>query len=891
MSRPPKFPRRFRLPWRSREQISAEVDEEIAFHLELRTEELVREGQGAPEARRQAQREFGDLDEAKASLGEADQGRERERRRSEWLDALRSDLRFAPRTLRRSPAFTTVAVLTLAIGIGAATAVFTVADAFLLSPLPVRDQDRVVVLKGATRDGRFDNFPLLLSDAREFARRVQSLERVEFFSSDGAHPVPIRDGSTVFRLRQTLVSRGYFQLLGTRPLLGRALRPGDDVVGAAPVVVLSHGAWRRYFGGDPQVVGRQLVMHETGVAHRIAGVMPLGLDYPTGTDFWAPVVPNSRPLGDDPVYAELSVLGRLRPGASSADATAELTDYFGRPGGPLWHRDVHGVAHSLRTAIVGDVKPAVLAFATAAALLLLITCINVANLLLVRGLARVKEVAVRSALGAGRGRIVRQLVTESALLAVCGGILGAGLAALAVRGFIALAPPLTPRLDEIQVSGIVVGGAVAITSVSTLLFALVPALLTSRVQMQDTLRSGARQSGGSRRFRLGTEALVVGQVALTLLVLSAAGLIARSLIELERVELALEPSRLLFAELAMPYEGFGDTRKQLALLDDLLPRLDAIPGVETVSPVLAVPFAGWAGISAQIPAEGQTDDEAATNPTVNLEPVTPNYFTTLGIRVLRGRGLSEQDREGAPAVAVISESAARHYWPGADPIGKRLKAPGEGGVTVVGVVPDIRYRDLRDPRPSVYLPLRQSSFPVAPMTLAIRTDGHSAGLLPAIRSAIGEVDPGVALASTLPFEAYLDEQLIQPRLNALLLAAFAIAALVLAAVGLYGVMATMVRQRTRELGLRMALGATATAVGRMVLRRGMAIAVAGTLLGLQGAFAANRLLAALLFEVRPTDVPTLAMVAGVLLGVAALASLIPARTSTRIEPAVALRAD
>jgi putative ABC transport system permease protein len=886
-----KLPRQFRLPWRSREQIRAEVDEELAFHLEMRTEELVRQGRSVEEARRQARREFGDVDEAKHSLREADEEREQERRRSEWLHELRSDLRFAVRSLRKSPAFTTVAVLTLAIGIGAATAVLTVADAFLLRPLPVRDQDRVVVLKGATRDGRFDNFPLLLSDARAFAEEVQSLERVEFFSSAGAHLVQIRDGSSVFRLRRTLVSGGYFQLLDTRPVLGRALRPEDDAVGAAPVVVLSHGAWQRYFGGDPQVVGRQLVMHGSGVAHRIVGVMPLGLNYPVGTDFWAPVMPNSKPLGDDPAYAELSVLGRLRPGASPADARAELTAYFGRPGAPIWHRDVHGVVHSLTNAILGDVRPAVLAFTAAAGLLLLITCINVANLLLVRGLARVREVAVRSALGAGRGRIVRQLVTESTLLAGCGGILGVGLAMVAVRGFLVLAPSGTPRLDEVHVSGTVIGGTVAITSFATLLFALAPALVTSRVQVQDTLRSGVRQSGTSRRFRLGTEALVVGQVALTLLVLSAAGLIARSLVKLERAELALEPSRLLFAELAMPYEGFGDTRQQLALLQDLLPRLEAIPGVRAVSPVFTVPFAGYGGISAQIPAEGQTEDEAARNPTVNLEAVTPNYFTTLGIHVLRGRGLSDRDREGAPPAAVISESAARHYWPGADPIGKRLKAPGEDGVTVVGVVPDTRYRDLRDPRPSVYVPLRQSSFPVVPTTLAIRAEGQPASLIPAIRRTIGEVDPGVALASAATFESYLGEQLVQPRLNALLLAAFALAALVLAAVGLYGVMATVVRQRTREIGVRMALGATATSIGRLVVRRGMAIAAAGTLIGLLGALAANRLLAALLFDIRPTDPPTLAIVAAVLLGVAVLASLIPARTSTRIEPAIALRAE
>ncbi|MEZ0335451.1 MAG: ABC transporter permease [Gemmatimonadales bacterium] len=801
------------------------------------------------------------------------------------------NVRVGLRGLRRTPGFAVTAILTLAVGIGLATAVFAVAEALLLRPLPVRDQNRVVVLWGATRDGSVDNFPLLLPEARDFATRVRSLERVEFFSAGGAYLVPIRDGSSVFRLRRALVSDGYFQLLGTRPVLGRVLGPEDAAVGAAPVVVVSYGAWRRYFGGDPRVVGRPLVMHETGVAHTIVGVMPLGMDYPRGTDFWAPVVPNSGPLGDHPVYAELNVLGRLRPGASAADARAELTTYFQRPDASEWQRGVHGIVRPLTDAILGDVRPAVIAFATSAGLLLLITCINVASLLVVRGLARVREIAVRSALGAGRARIVGQLITESAILAAGGGILGTVLAAVAIRGFVALAPAGTPRLDEIQVNGTAIGGAVAITGLVTLLFALAPALATSRVDLHDALRSGSRQSGTGRRFRLGTEALVVGQIALALLVLSAAGLITRSFMKLERVELAFEPSRLLIAELGLPYQGFGDTRKQLALLDRLLPRLEAIPGVRAVSPVLTAPFVSSGGIFGQLGAEGQTAEEAAKNPSLMFEVVTPKYFTTFGIPVLRGRGFADQDRAGSPPVAIISASAARHYWPGADPIGKRLLGPDESAVTIVGVVPETRYRDLRDARPSIYFPLSQSSFPVAPMTLAIRSEGRPADLVPTIRRAIGELEPGVALANAAPFETLLQEPLAQPRLNALLLVVFAGAAVTLAAVGLFGVMATIVRQRTRELGVRMALGASAADVGRLVLRRGMALATAGTSVGLLGALVGNRLLSSMLFEVSPTDAPTLGVVALILLCVAALASLIPTRSSTRIDPVVALRAE
>jgi predicted permease len=342
----------------------------------------------------------------------------------------------------------------------------------------------------------------------------------------------------------------------------------------------------------------------------------------------------------------------------------------------------------------------------------------------------------------------------------------------------------------------------------------------------------------------------------------------------------------------VPSEGFGDTPKLLALLDRLETRLAALPGVRAVAPVLTPPFVSAGGIFGQIAAEGQTAEEAAKNPTLVFEVVTPGYFTTFGIPVLRGRGLTESDREGAPLVAVLSASAASHYWPGADPIGKRLRGPeGDSSVTIVGIVPDTRYRDLRDARPAIYYPLRQSNFPVSPMTLVIRTDGPSESVMPAVRRAVSEDEPGVALASIASFETLLYPSLAQPRLNSLLLSAFAGAALLLAAVGLFGVMATMVRLRTRELGVRMALGATGGDIARLVLGRGMTLALTGAGLGLAGALAGNRLLASMLFDVAPTDRLTLTAVVALLLSVAALASLIPARASTRIEPSVVLRAD
>jgi putative ABC transport system permease protein len=806
----------------------------------------------------------------------------------EVMDTLFQNLRVGIRSLRRTPGVALLAVLTLALGIGLATAVFTVADALLLRGLPVRDQNRLIVLWGAAPERAFD-YPVGFSDGGDFIRGSRRLERAALFLYNGAVPVPVRDGDRISRLRRALVSGEFFDVLGARALLGRALRPADDVRGAEPVAVLSHAVWQRRFNKDPGVLGRRVVLYGDGTPYTIVGVMPQGLDYPKGTDLWAPVVPSMSP--ETLSLMAFYVVGRLAPGATPADAADELTAFFRRAEDP-GTREQHGVASPWPRLVLGDVRPALLAFAAATALILLITCINVANLLLLRGLARVREVAVRSALGASRGRIVSQLLAESALLAAAGGVFGVGVAAGALRAFIAFAPPGFPRLDEIHLSTTALTGAIAITAVATVVFALTPAILTSRVDLQQTLRSDARQSTGRRR-RLATEVLVATQLAFALLVLSAAGIITRSLIKLERAELSLAPSRVLIAELALRDDLYADAKKQAALLERLVERLEALPGVLGASPVVAVPFSEGAGWDGKFAAEGQSPEAAAANPMLNMELATPGYFAALGIPVLRGRGFSDRDREGAPLVVVLSRSAARHYWPDDDPIGKRLvvEADQEHTLTVVGLVPDTRYRDLRDARPSIYFPLGQSTFPFAPTTLAIGTAGRPAELASTLRRVIGETDPGVALAEATPFEAFIEGPLAQPRVNAFLLVVFAGAALALAAVGLFGVVVTMVRHRTQELGIRLALGAAPRDLRHMVMRRGLAIAAAGLVPGLVGAQLANRLLAALLYQVSPTDGVTLVVTAGLLLGVAGLASAIPAQFSTRVDPVSALRAE
>ncbi|GLC25786.1 ADOP family duplicated permease [Roseisolibacter agri] len=799
----------------------------------------------------------------------------------------------ALRALRRTRGFTTAAVLTLALGIGLAAAVSAVADALLLRALPVREQDRVAVLWAERRDGAFAHFPFTLEDARLFVRDARSMRGVAFAAYEGARPAAILDDGGVTRLRRAHVSGDFFTVLGARPLIGRALGPSDDVVGAAPVVVLSHAAWQRHFGGDPRAVGRTLRLHADGVAHTVVGVMPPGLDYPRGTEFWAPLVPGKAVPGTDSVFAHVDVVARLAPGATIDAARGEVTAWYAQHEGPAWLSELRGVATPLPRLVLGDARPAMLAFAAAALLLLLVTCINVANLLLVRGLSRARELAVRAALGARRGRIVGELLVEHALLAAAGGALGAAVAFVATRAFVALAPAGLPRLEEVRPGAGALLGAAAVTGVTMLLAGVAPAVLASRVDVQGALRSGARHGAGrgARRLR---ETLVAGQVALALLVLAAAALIGRSLLNLERAELAFDGERLLVAELALRQDAYDTPAKQRAMLTQLLPAVRALPGVRAASPVVAVPYAGSGGWDGRLEIEGQSERDAAASPLLNMEVVAPEYFATLGLPVTRGRAFTDADGEGAPPVVMLSERAAMVYWGDADPIGKRLQmGPPQARrtFTVVGIVPETRYRDLREARPSVYFPLAQSFFPFAPSTLVVRAAGAPAQVAPALRRALAETAPGVALASATPFETLREAPLAQPRLNALLLAAFAGAAVLLAAVGLFATMATTVRQRTRELGVRMALGATARDVAWLVVRRGLVVASIGTVGGLAGALAANRALAALLFDVAPTDPATLAAVAIGLLVVAALASLLPARSGARVEPVTALRTE
>jgi len=786
--------------------------------------------------------------------------------------------------------FPKIAVVTLAIGIGAATAVVTVAEALLFRPLPVAAEDRLAILYGATPDGQFPNVPLTLDELIEFQRQSRALGQIAYHTFRGAATETFRGANRALQLRISLVSGNWFEILGTNPALGRAFRPDEDTRGSAPVLVLSHSAWQQHFAGDSGVIGRQITLATSGHSLEIVGVMPPGLEYPRGTEAWTPLTAYSIANGSFELTSnELDMLGRLAPNATHDQARAELSTFFSRLPTPGWRSEARGVVHGFREMILGDVRPAMRIVLLAAAMLLLIACVNVSNLLLIRSIDRARELVVRAALGASRWRVVRHQLAETGRLAIAAGIAGTMVAVVGVKLFLALAPPGLPRLDTV-VDRQALAVAIGLTILSLVISGLAPAVLASRVNAGDVLRAGTKQTM-SKRFRLVGETLVAAQVALAVIALSAAALVTRSFINLQRTDLAFEADHLVAADLVIPTDRLADKARHRDLLNRFGDRLTSMPGVRSVTPVLSVPFIGsGGGIDGRVALPGQGAEERQRNPIVNMEIVTPSYFATIGTPVLQGRAFTDADREGAPGVVIVSASTARALWPGQDPIGKRVEMGRNRELSVVGVVPDTRYRDLRSDRPSVYFPLAQSFFPVAPTKLLVKTEG-TVSATSLIRQVVAEVDPDVTVANVATLEEHLEGPRAQPRLNSMILGAFAVAALTLAAIGLFSVMSTMVRRRSREIGIRMALGATSREVGTMVIVRGLIIATAGTLAGIVGARATGTLMSGLLYEIDQSDILTTASVSLAVLLVAIIASVEPARTGSRVEPVVALRAE
>jgi predicted permease len=797
------------------------------------------------------------------------------------------DLRFALRGFRRSPSFTITAILILAIGIGMAVAMFTVFDAVVVRPLPVTKPDRIVELFTYKGDQNTDYY-VLREDLTKVAATSKTMRAVAGIAHWGAPPAPMVDGDRPLVLNRTLVTGNFFDVLGTRPLLGRLVQPSDETPGAPLVLVLSYGAWQKHFGGDSAIVGRQLLEPYGRKPYRIIGVARPGLEYPAAVDVWMPAW---QPSGNLSVLA----VARLAPNATPRTAQSEFLTTMRTLGKDRDYDGAH--VETFTHAVVGDVRPILLVLVAAVGLLLLIACVNVGNLLLLRAAARARELSVRRALGATYGDVVRQLVVESGLLGVAGGVLGLVAAGLLIKLLLAYAPPQLPRTDVISISGTPILLAIGVTLAAVLIFGVLPALVSSRGELASPLRYDSRAGTETRARRQMRQVLVASQVALAVVMLAGAALLGRSLERLQGMSLGYNPDRLAFLSVAFPPAVYMDSAGKIdqnrinSLGDRLAPVYRAIPGVTAVTQTLVPPFFGTGIFIGRLDLEGQTPEEMKSNPAYPMEAGAEDYFQVHGIPIRRGRAFTAADDEKAEKVAIVSESAARRIWPNADPIGKRIhfwSADSTELRTVIGVAGDMHYRSLRESTAEVYLPWKQSYWQGA---FAIRTSGRRASVLAALSRATAEVNPDLKVWQADPMDDLIAKPLAQPRMSAFLLAGFAFVSMLLAAIGLYGVMASAVRGSMRELGVRAALGASPERLRRGVLSQALRVTGTGAVVGLVVALAASRLLTTLLFEVSPADPLSMIGSAALLLVVALIAAYVPARHATRVDPVQALRAD
>jgi putative ABC transport system permease protein len=802
------------------------------------------------------------------------------------------DLRLACRGLLRAKSFTGTAVLTLSVGIAGTTVMFALIQGVLLRPLPVYEQHRLIVAWKEVRTAGSARYPFGNTEIEAVAEHSRLLEKAAGVTRNGVERAVVTDNGVSTYANLAPVTGGFFDVLGVRPILGRPLTVADENEGAENVVVISSGFWQRRYGGSDEAVGRPLTIGEQ--PFRIVGVMPPDLDYPTSVEMWRTTssAPTSGAFG---VQREVNLIGRLRPGVTLEQATSEITTLSRRldaDAPPSSIRDLAPVVRPFADVIVGDTRTALLALFSAVVLVLLIAAANVANLLLTRGEARRGELALRAALGAGRGRIVRQVLAESVVVAVLAGIAGVAVTWWSLQALITLVPDGLPRVESVRIDATVVLFSIAVVFMTALLAGLAPALLSMRADFVSQLRGGGHGITGSSATR-GRRTLVVAQVALAVTIVAAAGLLIRSVLRLQSVDLGLPAERLVLLELHMPQAKYADRPQHAQFLDEVIVQFESVPAISAATPVNVAPFSGQGWDVPRFMTEGQDAEQAAANPSLDLESIHPNYFETFEVPIVAGRAFAATDREGAVAVAIVSEDVAARVWPGEDPIGKRLKMgrvdSGAPWYTVVGVAGHTRYREVASPRPTLYLPAAQ--FQMTATMLVLRTTASLELIASLARDRVRTVDQDVQVMRVAPFTEMLNRPLARPRFNAFLLSVFGIAALLLSTVGLYAVMAASVRQRHAEIGVRVALGASASDVRRLILREGLWVAALGATVGLAGAMIAARLLRSLLFEVHPLDPPAMVAAAFLVIGVSAVACYVPAVRASRINPLVALRSE
>jgi len=881
-----------------------ELGDELHTHVEMLAEENIRRGMNPDEARRQA----------RVKLGNHSRIREDFRRQAglPFLEVLRQDLRYGIRMLRKAPAFAAIAIITLALGIGANTAIFSVVNGVLLRPLPYDDPGGLINVFNTAPSRDLDKFGASPPDFRALRERNQTLTSlsalsISFFNLTGpAEPE---------RLRAAVVSAEYFRTLGVKPVIGRAFLPNEEQWGSHRVVILSDGFWRSHLNAEPNIQGKTITLN--GERYDVVGVMPSSFYTAEAPALWAPMAFKPKDPYDSHNNYYLQMLGRLKPGVTHEQARLDLNGIMTSIAQQFPENKGIGVGlQRLQEQWVGDARLPLMVLLCAVSFVLLIACVNLANLMLARSAARQKEIAIRSALGAGRRRLIRQFITESILLSLLGGALGLGLAYLCLR-LLPLAKDLLPRMQQVKLDGWVMLFTFVVSVLTGVLFGLLPAFQSSRTRrLNETLKEGGRTSDASGRKGV-RSGLVVAEVALALLLLIASGLALKSFGQLMRVDRGFDANHVLSFMVNLPdsYERqqpdptqLGAPPKIAAFFQELLPRVEQLPGVKAAGAVSSLPLAGENWLKFFVPLDRPVPSSMDKVATAQYRAITGHYFQALGIRLLKGRLLNEHDQANSALSVVVNETLARHFWPGGDPIGKTvLLTPPENLIppdeippgfhvhsfTVVGVVADAHYGPLdQAPQPLVYASVLQNDYSPSPY-ITVRTEGDPMALVNSIRSQLAQFDSSLPMSNIALMDEVMSKSVAQPKLEAILLAMFGVLAMVLAAVGIYGVMSYTVTQRTSEFGIRMALGASRSTVLKMVIGRGLRLTgiglAAGLTAGLLLAYAVRRVLAKVLFGVSTTDPTTFVLVAAVLALVALLACYVPARRATKVDPMVALR--
>ncbi|HAF16158.1 MAG TPA: ABC transporter permease [Blastocatellia bacterium] len=810
------------------------------------------------------------------------------------------DIRYGLKVMRKNPGFIAIAVFALALGVGANTAIFSVVNAILLHPINYGNPDQLMMVWEKSAKRGFGQIPTSLPNFVDLRTDNKSLEDLGAFADSNFN---LTGGDQPERVIGVRVTASLLSLVGIKPLRGRLFLSGEDQPQATRVLILSHHLWQRSFGANPNIVGQNVALN--GDSYTVVGIMPSDFKFPPSfsatvassqyampnADLWVPLTTDAVPTARD--IRTLFMIGRLKPGVTPAAAQSEMNVIASRlqKEYPATDADMQVDVIPLRQQITGDIHLALIVLFGAVGCVLLIACANVANLLLAKASGRQKEVAIRTALGATRRRIIRQLLTEGMLLGLAGGVLGSLLAIVVLRQLVIFSPANVSIPDNIGIDWQVLAFTLLLSLFTSFIFGLAPALQASKLDLNETLKEGGRgNSGGSKQNRL-RSLLVITEVALALVLLIASGLMIKSFLRLQNVNPGFNPENLITLEIQLPQNKYSDKNRQAVFQQQLVQRIAQVPGVQSAGTVDNLPFSGNES-NVGLTIEGQPPLNAAERPRAFLRNVSPNYFESMGIPLRKGRTFADTDNGNAPGAAIVNETAARRLWPNEEPLGKRFKRGKADSqypwVTVVGVVGAVSHTSLEvASQPEVYLPFQQN--PELNLTLVARTRSDPKAFAGAVRREVSALDKDLPVSNIKFMDEIIGKSVAQPRVYALLLGIFAGLALILASIGIYGVMSYSVTQRTHEIGIRMALGARPRDVLKLIIKQGMVLGIAGIIIGLIVSFALTRVLASQLYGVSSTDPGTFAAISLLLMFVAVIACYIPALRATKVDPMIAVR--